>query len=371
MVVSAARPVFDQLRSIESLRLASGKLRASQIFAGHYRSIDPADFRRSFSVKEDIPEDGVALPHRPVNTFHLLLDTRDERYSCSNNIVIGPDNLVLYEDGIPFEEMSIRLRLLEHPRRVRGTVGYLSNTNPDVYYHWLAFVLPLVGIYRDRVGTDPDFYYIGRPVKPFQLETLARAGINPERVLSDAVVADRLIADMPDRKRREGAVDRAMLAFSRELYYSPPTRSPKRRLFLGRRDCHRRRLANEEECADYAARYGFESVAMEGRTVAEQAQLLADAAFIIAPHGGALTNVLFATSQTSVLELLPASPAASSSIDAPLLTVFREICAFVGCRYDRVFGAPLPTQRRVPQSHADFSISFDEFRAKLAAMLEA
>jgi hypothetical protein len=349
--------------------LASRKPLAAGIFARAYPDIDPADFQHSFMVRENIPPDDIELQHRPVNTFHLVLDTRDSRYSCRNNVVIGPGNTVFYEDSVPFDEMSVRLRLLERPREIRGTVAYLSNTNPGNYYHWLAFSVPLIWTYRDRLGIDPDYYYVGRPIQRFHLETFARAGISAERVLSDAVSADRLVADFPDRRRREGAVDRAMLTFSRRLHFEPPARPPTRRLFVGRRDARRRRLANEDQCAAHAARYGFETVSMDGRSVAEQARLFAEAAFIIAPHGAALTNVLFATAQASVLELLPPRPSAVVPIHAPILSAFREICAFVGCRYEYIFGTPLSARRHVDQSRADFAISTEEFSSKLAGML--
>jgi hypothetical protein len=362
---------YDRVRHIPGAPLARGKVSAWEVLAGTHPSIDRAAFQHSFHIKEEVPDDQSEPRHRPIDTLHFVLDTHDPRYSCRNNVVIGPDNLVIYEDGIPFEEMSVRLRLLEKPRRVSGSVGYLSNTSPVNYHHWFAYMLPLMGTYRDRLGIDPDFYYVGRPLMPFHLEALARAGVGPERVLSDAVIADRLVADSPDRKRRKGAVDRAMLEFSRKLYFEQPPAAPTRRLFVGRGNSNRRLLANEAQITEHAARYGFENVSMDGRTVADQARLFGEAAFIIAPHGAALTNILFATPDAGVLELLPASPSPSDAIDAPGLTVFREISDFVGCRYDCIFGEPLPTQRHMPQSHADFSISFDEFRDKLAAMLSS
>jgi len=361
--------LMDQVRGLGGVPLATGKVLASDALAGAYPDIDRADFRHSFLVKEEILDDGIEMPHRPINTFHLLLDSRNPGYSCRNNLVIGPGRMVLYEDSIPFEEMAIRLRVLEKPRHVKGTVGYLSNTVPDNYFHWMAFTLPLVGIYRERLGIEPDFYYLGRAIKSWHLETLARAGVGAERVLSDAVTADRLVADFPDRKRRAGAVDRSMLAFTRNLYYERPAAAPTRRLFVGRNNANYRRLVNQAECIEYAARYGFETVSMDGLSVAEEAKLFASAECIIAPHGAALTNLLFATPGARVLELLPGRPLPTVPINAPLLTANRETCAFVGCRYDCIFGEPLASQRHLEQLYADFAISFDEFRDKVRAML--
>ena len=68
--------LMDQVRGISGLPLASRKVMTSEALAGTYPSIDRADFRHSFRVSEDIPNDGIELPHRPINTFHLLLDSR-------------------------------------------------------------------------------------------------------------------------------------------------------------------------------------------------------------------------------------------------------------------------------------------------------
>lgn len=339
------------------------------MLAGRQPGYDPEDFKHSFRVTETVPADEQEPRHRPIDTFHLLLDTCDPRYSCRNNVVIGPHNLVLYEDGIAFDEMSVRLRVLEQPRRVPGSIGYLSNADPGNYHHWFAFILPLMGTYRDRLGIDPDYYYVGRPLQPFHLETLARAGVNATRVLTDAVIGERLMVDSADRRRRAGAVDSGMLAFSRRLFYQAPGATPTRRLYVGRGSRGRRNLANEAQISDYAAQHGFEKLDMDGRSVAEQAQLFSQAAFIIAPHGAALTNLLFATPGARVLELLPSRPAPSQAIDAPALTVFREICAFVECHYYCLFGERVPSQRHRPQSDADFTIAFEDFRAQLTAML--
>src|SRR5579885_2662488 len=244
---SAVITVADQVRGIAGTPLASCKPLAADIVAGVCPGLDPADYKHSFAVKETIPDDGVTVPHRPIDTFHLVLDTRDPRYSCRNHVVIGPGNTVLYEDSIPFKEMSVRSRVLERPRRIGGTVGYLSNTDPGNYYHWLCFMLPLLRTYRERIGVEPDYLYIGRPIQPFHLESLALAGIGPERVLSEAVSGDRLVADFADRKRRDGAIDRSMLAFSRSLHYRAPQTRPSRRLFIGRAKSTHRRLANENE----------------------------------------------------------------------------------------------------------------------------
>ena len=52
---------------------------------------------------------------------------------------------------------------------------------------------------------------------------------------------------------------------------------------------------------------GFETVTLDGRTVSEQAQLIAEASIIVGLHGAALTNLVFGAPGTIVVEMLPAN----------------------------------------------------------------
>ena len=66
----------------------------------------------------------------------------------------------------------------------------------------------------------------------------------------------------------------------------------------------RRGVANQARMRPLLEAAGIESVAMEGRSVREQAMLLARADVVVAPHGGALTNMVFCRPGTRVVELL-------------------------------------------------------------------
>jgi Glycosyltransferase 61 len=312
------------------------------------------DYRRSFVWDEEVP--GAVLPapdrplHRPIRSTCLVLDTRDPGFSFRNNYVLDPERRIVYEE-IAWTQMSVRFQLLEAPKRVAGTAVYLSNTDIGNYYHWMCLTLPLLSIYRTRLGIEPDFCYIGNPQRPFQIETLARAGIAAERILTEAVSADRLVAALVNRDQ---AVNRAMLQFTRDLF--PPSRAaPTRRLFVARGAASGRILVNEDECyAFLREHYGFERVVMDGLPVAEQARLFSEAEAIVAPHGAALTNLLFARPSARVLELVSADYA---------VPCFLEIAACVGCAYDRVFGRNVPDRAGHRLNKADFAIERGAFEA--------
>jgi len=104
---------------------------------------------------------------------------------------------------------------------------------------------------------------------------------------------------------------------------------PSRRILLLRKDEKKRPLANAAELEAALAPHGFVSVEPAKLSVTEQARLFAEAEAIIAVHGAALANLVFASAGTHVLEILPLGPR---------LGVYRILADRVGTLYDCVFG---------------------------------
>ncbi len=75
------------------------------------------------------------------------------------------------------------------------------------------------------------------------------------------------------------------------------------RLYISRQTTENRRIINEAELVALRSEFGFESVTLEHRSVLEQAALLANASFVISPHGGGLTNTVFCQPGTQIIEI--------------------------------------------------------------------
>lgn len=86
-------------------------------------------------------------------------------------------------------------------------------------------------------------------------------------------------------------------------YSSKQIQDGKKRLYLSRID-ERRSLPNEAEIISLVKRYNFEIVRGQDLTVIEQIKLFSQAAIVVAPHGGAITNLLFAE-KAKLIEIMP------------------------------------------------------------------
>lgn len=74
--------------------------------------------------------------------------------------------------------------------------------------------------------------------------------------------------------------------------------SPK--IFISRKKANARRILNEEEVIATLAKIDFVPYVIEDLDFADQVKLFAQAKFIVAPHGGGVTNIIFSQSLTLI-----------------------------------------------------------------------
>ena len=263
----------------------------------------------------------VQSPPRPVDTtYSTVRCAGDDGWRFEHNHTIAPDGRVLYETNLETASLGSAFRLLDRdPRRVKGTMAYLSNSWPTNFFHWMVLTLPLVERYRDIDSQGPDWYYIGESPTSWQLESLALAGIAPEKLLTGSVTADELWSVTPTRIG--GGLDPAMVGFTRALVGADELAAGDRRLFLERGTATTRRFLNEDSCFEAIKDLGFERISTAGLSLADEIAVFAEAGTVVSCHGSALTNLLFAPNRPRVLELMP------YGLDEPANHTFQELVA--------------------------------------------
>lgn len=92
------------------------------------------------------------------------------------------------------------------------------------------------------------------------------------------------------------------IQYLRDLFQVHPVSSPSRKLYLSRNDGWRRRITNEEEIYAALKPLGYEHIVIGKRSIKEQAALFSEASHVVGPHGAAMTNLVFSSAQTKLLE---------------------------------------------------------------------
>jgi hypothetical protein len=308
---------------------------------------------RSWSLSEPprspslVPGGDIVPALAGVDTTVSVVDVTDPRYSLRNGFLVDPDRRVVAERGVvgDFPILGIALKPLEQPRHVAGVVASLAQA--DNYGHWLTLALPLLNYYRDVLGSDADYYYVGSNVRSWQIESLEMLGVPRTRILDHAVTAERILVAIADRRQ---GYDAGFLRYADRLMADevPPSRAPGRRILVSRARARFRRLVNEAECAAALQdAYGVEPVFTETLSLRDEIALFRDAQLVVGVQGAGLINCVFAPPGSVVVELASETYWFHQTV---------EITCAKHQRYALLRGAPTGVRLGIPPAQHDFEI---------------
>ena len=261
--------------------------------------------------------------------------------------VLGPHRAVITGTGELLEELSSYFgttRPREHPLfvnpfpepplEVPGRLGVLASRGDSNYYHFLHDVLPRIGVLEQSTIAAPDRWYVPVGTR-FQRELLELIGIGPDQrvdadehrhVRAGVLVVPGLPATTEKNAPWVGEFLRA------RLLDPALAEAPRRRVYITRGPSRNNRsVVNDAEVLGLLTERGFELVDPGELSVREQIETFATASVVVATHGAALANLVFAAFGTTVIELFPAG--------GLLPDYWRMACGVPGMTY-RYLSAP-------------------------------
>ncbi|MEL6927818.1 MAG: tetratricopeptide repeat protein [Cyanobacteria bacterium J06600_6] len=241
---------------------------------------------------------------------------------CDSLAVITPDNYLLgdlsrdypwFLPGCPYEERTehsvFERENIAPIEKIEGKVVLLSGLAGHVYYHWMFDILPRLELLRQSEikFKEIDWFIVNSLSKPYQRETLNLLGIPEAKILeSDRhthIQAEELI--VPSFPGYLDWVPPGTLKFLRQTFLPQINlvQSDRRKIYVSRAKAKNRQLINETEVSQLMAESGFTTVFLEEMSFLEQVAVFANAKTIVAPHGSGLTNLVFCSPDTQVVEL--------------------------------------------------------------------
>lgn len=257
--------------------------------------------------------------------------------------VVGSDRVLLWAFSPQLKRhpttADVLWRSLAPPRSVAGQTLFAA-VDGFSYYHWLTGTLPKI-LFAARAGLNLESVQtiVVNPKHKgrvnFQTETLALLGLSLNNILfidrGVHLVCDTLILPPEPTAQEQTDVHPWALSLVREAFL-PLARqnaslgSP-RRLFIRRAAARRRRLLDEDLIEQKLADCGFVGVTLEAMAWQEQVALFRDAEVIVGLHGAGLSNLLFSSPGTRLVEILP---------DAWRNPCFKNLSRRIGGRYASV-----------------------------------
>jgi hypothetical protein len=252
--------------------------------------------------------------------------------ATADNMVIGGVQTVFGCDN-PDGHYVLKRRRFRLPMYRQGTALLLGASNSDNYYHWLLDSLPRWKMLQAAGWQDYDFVLLHSLPRQFQNQTLDWLEVPASKRLrcSKNFVHqfERLV--VPSMPFPTEEVSGWVCEWLRSLV--PARTSGLEKLFLSRRGVSGRQLANEAELRTALTARGFVPVQLETLSVVEQARLLGSARCVVAPHGAALTNLVFAPPGALLVELF--HPQHKNHC-------YANLAAACGHRYASIDGCAIP-----------------------------
>jgi capsular polysaccharide biosynthesis protein len=229
-----------------------------------------------------------------------------------DGFIISPDGRLLSNISVDFEAKNGRSQVqmywkLNKLALYDCTVAVLSTSAAALYWHWMFQLLPrfelikLAGYNIDEI----DYFVVNGLQSKFQIETLQILGLGPERLIESSDVpylqARRLIA--PSVPLAHGCYRPWMVQFLRRSFLGHANITPCRRVYISRASAGYRRVLNEPSVTNFLCSRGFEILSLETLSVLQQAAVMAECSVIVAPHGGGLSNLVFCSPGTKVIEI--------------------------------------------------------------------
>lgn len=134
-----------------------------------------------------------------------------------------------------------------------------------------------------------------------------------------------------------------------------------KRIFITRNQHYGRTITNNLEFLQLVQKYGFIAIDTDSLNIDEQMKIFSFADYIIAIHGAALTNILYAKPGSSVLELFPTNYGTAAFC---LLADMRQL------KYRGLVGEPLNKTWEFSTSQQPIYIDIEKAESKIIKMLE-
>lgn len=239
--------------------------------------------------------------------------------------IIAPDDKLLADLSRVYLDLE---NIYEHPifsqwtlpplHSIDGTVAVLSTVAGQGYFHWMCDVLPRIELLR-MGGIDfnaIDNFLVNAYQTSFQQETLNTLDIPQTKIIESIkcphIKATQLV--VPSLAGISGNIPKWACDFLRNTFLLNNKASCKintselpERIYISRTRTNNRKIINEPELIQFLTSYGFRTIFLESMSVNEQALLFSKANFIVAPHGAGLTNLVFCSSGTKVIEIFSPS----------------------------------------------------------------
>ena len=229
----------------------------------------------------DLRFDPVVIAHK---RKHLLIKEFKKGKRVSKGFMLCGQASSAY--GHWTQEYLPKLRFLEQYPNFSSIPIIVDANMPSTHYEFLKAILdnPILTLKKNEY-LDIDELLVAPSDTFFPTHLKCSNSIPQEQLSSFTIDALKYIKEKINSK------------------FDCPSREPKSRIFLSRRNSTWRKVTNENEVYNYLKKFNFEKIYIEDFDFYKQVSIFRNAKYIVAPNGSALNNLIFSNDTSKILIL--------------------------------------------------------------------
>ncbi|UII27787.1 glycosyltransferase family 61 protein [Fulvivirga maritima] len=206
----------------------------------------------------------------------------------------------------------IRYKLIKNERIIPKAISLVNIYVQAPYYnyfHWVVDCLPLLQAVQHDLGNV--IVIINKNPKQFQIDSLQLLGVAKENIMEwnyeKALIKELIV---PQFRRVTSDLDDLFsplaINWLRNSIFRGVDLTPRyhTKVYISRSKNSFRKVVNEAEIDEMLSAKGFFKYYLEDMSFSDQVNLFYNADVIISPHGASMTNLIFMSEKSKVIELL-------------------------------------------------------------------
>jgi hypothetical protein len=247
-------------------------------------------------------------------------------YSRDGLIILGDvvlKELVLLSKSLPKKVREIQEKDIQQLTKIKGRVAVITTLckrGDPCYFHWMTQILGRLALLESR-GFEYDWLYVPISMR-FMKETLVAWGVPLEKIIepsgdnffiqADELIVPSIVSQIDSNHPPYASYVQPWLIDFLRSKFLPLIQDQmnqynfSEKIFISRLDAGMRKVTNEDELFLKLEQQGFKRYVLAQLSFLEQIILFHQAKIIVSFHGAGLTNLVFASSGTKVIEIFQA-----------------------------------------------------------------
>lgn len=227
------------------------------------------------------------------------------------NGILCTNNMDIITETIQDKNYNNKIPDMTDCKKESGEIFLLRKNGDSNFGHWIVELLPRVREFKNQFSNQR--LRFGIPLNPYsmielRMKTLEWAGVNKEDIYllpTTPIKFDKITFITSNSIHSHTHDYDGVRHVNLQTLSAIKNRGENKYIYVARKNGSRRNIINEDTIVKMLESMGFFVVYPEDLSIEKQVELFSGAEIIIGPSGAALTNIMWAPKECSIISLNP------------------------------------------------------------------